>query len=620
MTSKDYVRLLKKASLFALFSDKALSFFSEHFREEVFSSGVKIVAEGGEGERFFLILQGRAEVAVSSSSGPVVMATLGPGEYFGEIALLSKHQKRTASVFALTTLHALSLSREDFLAALDESPDAKKLFEETAEILLRASFLKQLSPFSSLSADRLKKFATSLQSKSVRSGEILLREGEMGSECYLLRQGKVEVTTSDQVGNKKHLAFLETGATFGEAALLSGEKRNATVKAVEPSELLVISRDALLQFLHDEPSARLQFIDLLQLRDRPCRRKTIIIQEYETKDGIRSFILNDPTAHLYYRLTPEGLFLWELLDGDHTLKELTLSYFEKYKAFAPHVIAQQISDLGAAGMIEGRNAKTRDLKNTFHSRLVLCFSVLSRILQWRYYISDVDAWIAGIFQKISCLFFSKKGQCIIGSVVLFGLFSFSSQKVSIVSAFQRAMTFPIWLWWLLPLFLMSILFHEAGHALTVKHFQRRVLGVGFGWYWVGPMFFVDTSDMWTASRFPRMSVTLAGPYAHMIPAGIASIMAFVIDHAMFDSLALLFASLSYVVVLLNLCPLLDFDGYYFLADLLESPNLRARTLRFLKEMFHGNVKLVRHRSELIYIASCMGFGVIFLLALLLLVL
>lgn len=94
--------------------------------------------------------------------------------------------------------------------------------------------------------------------------------------------------------------------------------------------------------------------------------------------------------------------------------------------------------------------------------------------------------------------------------------------------------------------------------------------------------FVDTTDMWLGTRKQRIAVSWAGPYTGLI---IGSVCAIII--ALFPSSAvapLLFqvAFLGMFYLLMNMNPLLEWDGYYMLMNYLEIPCLRAKSFEFLK--------------------------------------
>jgi putative peptide zinc metalloprotease protein len=170
---------------------------------------------------------------------------------------------------------------------------------------------------------------------------------------------------------------------------------------------------------------------------------------------------------------------------------------------------------------------------------------------------------------------------------------------------------PVLLLVLVPGQLLATLAHEAGHAFTTKAFGREVLRAGVGWYWFGPVAFVDTSDMWLAGRWPRVAVSLAGPYANVVLAGAAALAAAIVSSDLAAAVLWQFALVSYAALLLDLNPLLEFDGYYVLMDLLERPNLRQRALAWLRWQLPTAIRTPRaltgHFVELLYAVASLAY-------------
>lgn len=87
--------------------------------------------EGDTGDSLFMILSGKVEVIKRFGGEPQHIGTLGPGEYFGEMALLGR-RPRSATTRALTTLDLLVLPGSDFSALADSLTEFRGEFEKIA--------------------------------------------------------------------------------------------------------------------------------------------------------------------------------------------------------------------------------------------------------------------------------------------------------------------------------------------------------------------------------------------------------------------------------------------------------------------------------------------------------
>ena len=112
-----------------------------------------------------------------------------------------------------------------------------------------SEFLRQCPVFSTLTARTLTEVADKMSLERHPAGATIIRQGDPGDKFYLIREGKAEVIVADAKGQRQ-VATLGVGDFFGEAALLTGEPRNATVRAVEDLELYVLGKhefDAVIE-------------------------------------------------------------------------------------------------------------------------------------------------------------------------------------------------------------------------------------------------------------------------------------------------------------------------------------------------------------------------------------
>jgi CRP/FNR family cyclic AMP-dependent transcriptional regulator len=128
--------------------------------------------------------------------------------------------------------------------------------------------LAQVPLFAELSRRDLQKVAKASDEVTVETGRVLVREGELGHEFFLIMTGSCTVRR----GNRK-VATLGPGQWFGEMAVLSKAARNATVVADEPSTLLVLGQREFFGVLEDVPNLSTKLLRTLatRLRDADTR-------------------------------------------------------------------------------------------------------------------------------------------------------------------------------------------------------------------------------------------------------------------------------------------------------------------------------------------------------------
>ena len=120
--------------------------------------------------------------------------------------------------------------------------------------------------FSPLSEEEKQRVARGALLQRYATGEDIVRQDEEGDTFYIITTGQVEVSKTDSSGHKGILAQLQPGAFFGEMSLLTGEKRTATVTALEDADLIVINKACLAEVLQANPSIAQSFSQILERR------------------------------------------------------------------------------------------------------------------------------------------------------------------------------------------------------------------------------------------------------------------------------------------------------------------------------------------------------------------
>jgi CRP/FNR family cyclic AMP-dependent transcriptional regulator len=153
---------LKRVPLFSGLSQRQLKRLARGFREREVKSGTSLMREGEKsGTSFFVIVDGTATVSVDGNQ----VAQLGPGDHFGELALISE-RVRSATVTADEPMRCLVMGFWDFRRFAKENPDVTwKLLQHVVELLAEQRSQPSSGPSRSGSSSG-GPYATSMRSPS----------------------------------------------------------------------------------------------------------------------------------------------------------------------------------------------------------------------------------------------------------------------------------------------------------------------------------------------------------------------------------------------------------------------------------------------------------------------
>ncbi|TWU34959.1 HlyD family efflux transporter periplasmic adaptor subunit [Novipirellula artificiosorum] len=301
-----------------------------------------------------------------------------------------------------------------------------------------------------------------------------------------------------------------------------------------------------------------------------------------------TFVVKDPLAMKYHRVRPDEYFVLQRLDGTRSLETLCGEY---EAAFLPQQVSKvemnqllfrfhqnglTVSDsIGQGDQLDLRRAKERDQR---------IFQQLTSLLFIRFPGVDPEPFLRCVYPWVRPIFHPL-------SLVLISLFCFMTGGMFLQEMSQFGAEFPTLGTWLRleSLLLLAAVIggtkvlHELGHAFVCKHFGGECHQIGPMLLVFSPALYCDTSDAWMLpSRWQRATIGLAGIATEVILAAIATWVWVLTAPGWVHSIAMnVMVVCGISTVVFNANPLLRYDGYYVLSDLVDVPNLGERARRML---------------------------------------
>jgi CRP/FNR family cyclic AMP-dependent transcriptional regulator len=143
------------------------------------------------------------------------------------------------------------------------------------------ALLRRVPVFSTLSFEELQRVALVAMPRRFEAGEVVFKEGDEGSTCYIVRSGRARAIREHPDGRSITLAHFEPGDIFGEMAMLDGERRSATVETTEGTEAIAILSADMHRLLREYPDISVKLIAALGQRLRDTNER-LARQSFQT--------------------------------------------------------------------------------------------------------------------------------------------------------------------------------------------------------------------------------------------------------------------------------------------------------------------------------------------------
>jgi putative peptide zinc metalloprotease protein len=330
--------------------------------------------------------------------------------------------------------------------------------------------------------------------------------------------------------------------------------------------------------------------------DRPSglRLRADLLASRVESASATTWIVKDPLTLEHFQFSAEEYALVDWLREPITIAELQRKFQRRFapQTITPTVIWEFMSRLHKSGLLmsESLGQGKQLLERRDRERMQRWLFSWTGILGIRFPGVDPDGFLDRARRSFSWLF-SPAACATALSIVLYALllivghFSEFRARLPELSALVDWRNLP---WLLVAIGTVKVL-HELGHAMACKYFGGEVHELGFMLLVFAPCLYCDVSDAWRfPSKWRRVAVSSAGVMVELVLASIATIVWWYAVPGVVQLVALnvmVICTLNTLVV--NGNPLLRYDGYYILSDLVEVPNLWQRSREAFNHFWSG---------------------------------
>ncbi|MGB8931702.1 MAG: cyclic nucleotide-binding domain-containing protein, partial [Anaeromyxobacteraceae bacterium] len=234
--------------------------------------GEPVLREGESGDSFFVVASGRFTVSKRDEAGEtILLARLGEGDFFGEMALLSG-APRAATVTADAPSEVLEFRPDVLVALAGRHPQLAQSIRRFYRQRLLANALATSAVFRPFPSGDRKIIMSKFVARETRAGERIIHEGEPSDGLYVILEGAVDVLKR-QMGKDVLVSQLREGDLFGEMSCLRKIPATASIVVRRAGTLLrlprktfdelVVSYPQILEMVSELSSERTENLDAI---------------------------------------------------------------------------------------------------------------------------------------------------------------------------------------------------------------------------------------------------------------------------------------------------------------------------------------------------------------------
>jgi CRP/FNR family cyclic AMP-dependent transcriptional regulator len=165
--------------------------------------------------------------------------------------------------------------------------------------------LHRVPVFSTLREDDLRRVAEVAIPRRFAAGEVVFREGDESSTCYIVRSGHARAVREHDDGRSITLATFGPGDIFGELAMFDDERRSATVEATDEMEAIAILAGDMRRLLREHPDIAIMLLGALGARLRQTNER-LARQSFQTVQSRVAVVLSQLVQGARDEGAPDG--------------------------------------------------------------------------------------------------------------------------------------------------------------------------------------------------------------------------------------------------------------------------------------------------------------------------